>query len=124
MNWVITALLVVVGLINFLPLMGVISADKLAALYSVNVGDANMELLLRHRAVLFGILGGFIIVAAFVPSWQWLAIVGGLLSMVSFIVLAQQIGDYNAEIRKIILIDWAAIACTIVAAVLKWFTHE
>lgn len=81
---IITGLIVIAGLINFAPLIGAISRSKLTALYGLDFSDPALELLMRHRAVLFGIVGGFMIFAAFHTPWQKSAIVIGLISMVSF----------------------------------------
>jgi len=62
---VITGLIVFAGVINFLPVMGVFSGARIESLYGVELSDPTLEVLLRHRAVLFGLLGGFMIVAAF-----------------------------------------------------------
>jgi hypothetical protein len=44
-------------LINFLPVTGALSGKRIQALYGVAVEDSNSEILMRHRAVLFGIVG-------------------------------------------------------------------
>jgi hypothetical protein len=43
---------------------------------------------MRHRAVLFGLLGAFLIAAAFLPSLQLAALVAGFASVVSFLYLS------------------------------------
>jgi hypothetical protein len=52
-------MLTVVGIIHQLPLTGVLSVSRLQVLYGVTITDPNLEILMRHRAVLFGILGAF-----------------------------------------------------------------
>ena len=64
----IAGLVIFAGLINFLPVMGLISASRLQALYSIELSDPNLVVLMRHRALLFGLLGGFMIWSAFNPS--------------------------------------------------------
>lgn len=64
MEKVVTGLLMLVGIIHLLPSFGVLWVEHLAALYGVSLGDANHEILMRHRAVLFGLLGIFSMYAA------------------------------------------------------------
>jgi hypothetical protein len=79
MEKIVTALLVVVGIIHLIPVSGVLGAERLSALYGVSLNEPNLEILMRHRAVLFGLLGAFLVYAAFNPQ----AFLAGFLSVVS-----------------------------------------
>ncbi len=48
--------LLLAGIISLLPLPGALGGERLRALYRVGAGDADLLLLLQHRAVLFGLL--------------------------------------------------------------------
>jgi len=50
-------ILLIVGLVNFYPAVGVISSQAIADLYGISVDTAATEILLRHRAILFSLLG-------------------------------------------------------------------
>lgn len=78
MEKVVTGLLVLVGIIHLLPVSGVLGVERLATLYGVSLGEPNIEILMRHRAILFGLLGLFLLYAAFQPSLQMLAIIAAL----------------------------------------------
>ena len=117
MKRLITGLLLVVGVIHSLPLAGVAGAAKLSALYGVAIADPNLEILMRHRAVLFGLLGLFLCVAAFRPAWQPAALIAGFVSVASFLWLAWAAGGYNAAIARVVTADLVALACLVVAAV-------
>lgn len=67
MSYLISAMLVVVAIIHLLPLPGVLGSERLAALYGLSFDELNLAILMRHRAVLFGLLGVFFLVAAFRP---------------------------------------------------------
>ena len=99
------AILLVVGLMNLYPVVGVISSEQIMHLYGVQLETNGLLILMRHRAVLFGLLGAFIIFSAFKSSFQLLACVAGLVSMVSFIILAYLSGDYGEALQKIIVAD-------------------
>lgn len=49
-----------VALLHALPLAGVLGAARLSTLYGIDVADPNLALLLRHRAVLFGLLAALL----------------------------------------------------------------
>jgi len=87
MRYLVSAMLVVVAVIHLLPLPGVLGSERLSALYGLSFDDPNLQILMRHRAVLFGLLGVFIMIAAFRPSWQPLAIAAGFVSVLSFLAL-------------------------------------
>lgn len=114
----ITVLLLIVGLINFLPVIGLFSTARMEALYGIDIADPNLEILMRHRALLFGLVGGFVIVAAFVPSWQPAAMGFALISMAGFVLVALTIGDFNAGIRKVIVADVVGLAALLPAVAL------
>ena len=115
----ITTLILIVGLINFIPITGVFSADQLTKLYGVNSSDNNLLILLKHRALLFGLIGGFIIYAAFIPSLHKLAFIFGFISMLGFVIIAWNTGGYNELLKRIFTIDLIALLLLIIALVLK-----
>jgi len=122
MEKVISGILILVGLINFYPAVGILSAEMLSGLYKVDIPNNDIHILLRHRAVLFGLSGAFIIYSAFKPEFQWWAVVIGLVSMLSFIALALLIGNYGAGIRKVIIADViASVGLLIILGLRLWF---
>lgn len=118
MEKAVTGLLVLVGIIHLLPVSGVLGVERLAALYGVSLGEPNLEILMRHRAVLFGLLGLFLLYAAFQPSLQSLAIVAGFVSVASFIVIAWSVGGYNESLRKVVIADIIAIVALVAAGII------
>ena len=109
---VLAACLLVLGIIHLLPLTGAAGAERLQGLYGVAVTDPDLIVLMRHRAVLFGILGGYFVAAAFVPTLRLSALLMGLLSVASFLVLAS--GTTSPGIARIVAVDWLALAAVIV----------
>ena len=105
MQKLITGALLVAGLINLYPVIGVLSVDQLENLYGVPLENGDLIILMRHRAVLFGLLGAFIIYSAFRSSVQKLACIAGLVSMISFIVLAYASGQFGEHLNKVIVAD-------------------
>jgi hypothetical protein len=112
-------LFVIVGVVNLLPVAGVASARRLQALYGVVLEDPNLVILMRHRAVLFGIVGAILVGAAFVHSLRPFAIAAGLVSMLSFVLVARLVGKYNAELRRVVIVDLAASALLVGAGLAR-----
>ena len=117
MRYVLMVALVVVGIIHLLPLAGVAGPERLLALYGVELSDPDLVLLMRHRAVLFGILGGFLVLSAFVPALQPSALMMGFTSVASFLGLALTGGPVSPAIARIVAADWVALGALVVGFV-------
>lgn len=109
--------LLIAGVINFLPSLITLMPERIAEAYGVEVSDVNMELLLRHRALMFGVLGGVMIYAAITKKNYTLATVMGLISMVGFVLLYFYIGGINAELYNVLMIDIVAIVLLLIGYV-------
>jgi heme A synthase len=98
--------LFIAGVINLLPSVLAFLPDKISKSYGIEIPNENYELLLRHRAILFGIIGGLMIYSAVAKKHYEVSTVIGLISMVSFIVLFFLIGkDINSDLKKVMTID-------------------
>jgi hypothetical protein len=117
MPHVVRALFVVVAIVNLLPLSGVLGAARLEALYGLPMQDPGLLLLMRHRAVLFGLVGGLILVAAFVPTLRVVAALIGLGSLLSFVVLALPPGVHGAPLQRVF---WVDLVASLLLAVALW----
>jgi hypothetical protein len=115
MNKLIALLLLITGIIHLLPLAGVLGGERLNALYGLALDEPNLQILMRHRAVLFGLLGALLVAAAFIPGLRTLALLGGLLSVISFLLLAWSAPLYNEALRRVVVADWVALACLLLA---------
>jgi hypothetical protein len=113
---IVSLLLIIVAIIHLAPLVGVLSAQRLAVLYGLDFSESNLSILMRHRAVLFGLLGGFFVYAAFKPSLQPMAFVAGFISVISFLWLVWSTDGYNSLLGKIATADVIALVCLIVGA--------
>jgi hypothetical protein len=120
MRYILSAMLTVVGIIHLLPLSGVLSVSRLQALYGVAIADPNLEILMRHRAVLFGILGAFQIYAAFRPVLQLAALIAGTISVISFLVITGMVGGYSVGIARVVTADIIAVVCLLIGAFAYW----
>lgn len=119
MGKIAAALFVLVGLVNLLPVIGVMSGERLQAMYRVTLASPDLVLLMRHRAMLLAIVGGLLIAAAFRPELRTAAIVAGFVSMLSFVALAA--GEpVGAALRRVATVDIVASILLAAAAVLHW----
>ena len=116
MRYLVSAMLTVVAIIHLLPLTGVLGGARLSALYGIPLDEPNLAILMRHRAVLFGLLGAFLLYAAFRPALQPAAFVVGFVSVLSFLYLAWSVGGYNAQVGRVFTADLVALACLVVGA--------
>ena len=114
MRYLVSAMLVVVAIIHLLPLSGVLGGERLVALYGLSFNDPNLAILMRHRAVLFGLLGLFLLFAAYRPQYQAIAFIAGFVSVVSFLWLAWSVGGYNTQVARVFMADIVALACLII----------
>ncbi len=116
--------LFICGIINLLPVGIAFLPEKIASSYGVKILDNNMELLLRHRAVLFGIVSLVLIHAAFTTSNYIIATIIGLTSMLSFVLLYYHIGEINKELKTIMVIDFIASFFLLAAFILYRIWHS
>ena len=108
MNALATALYVLVGIVNLLPASGALSTHRLQSFYGISLVDPNLIILMRHRAVLFGVIGALLIAAAFHRPFRTIAMFAGLLSMSSFVLIAYTVGAFNAELGRVVFVDLVA----------------
>ena len=118
-KYFIPASLVIVGAIHLLPLQGILGGDRLTALYGIAIEEENLLILMRHRALLFGLLGGFLVWAAFRPSLYAPALLAGAISVAGFLLIALQSVERNSEIARVVSIDVFALILLAIAALLK-----
>jgi hypothetical protein len=121
MQYLWTLLVLVAAAINLAPLLGVFSQERMGALYGVDLEDPNLQILMLHRAVLFGLVGGLMVVAAFHPSLRTLGYALGFSSMLSFLLISWLVGGYGAGIQRVILVDVVGIAALAGAALVHAF---
>jgi hypothetical protein len=112
--WV--ALVLVAAAINLAPVLGAIAPERMTALYGVKLEDPNLQILMRHRAVLFGLVGGLLLMMAFEPGLRTLGYVAGFASMLSFLLIAWGVGGYGPGIQRVIVVDLVGIAALAGAA--------
>ena len=120
MNKIANTILVIVGLINAFPLVGVTSAEALEKLYGIPALEGDLLILMRHRALLFGLLGVFVTLSAFKRFLQPYAIVAGLVSMLGFVAITVVEGEYGAKLEKIVFVDVVVSVGLLAVVLIRW----
>lgn len=115
-------MLLITAIIHFLPVVGVLSANRIEGLYGVAVQDPNLEILLRHRAVLFAVVGGVLAYGALHLPSRPLAFTVGLVSVTSFLVIALLTGSYNDKLNTVFVVDIVALVCLLIGAACMLFS--
>ena len=105
-----TLLVLVAALINLAPILGAVAPERMAAFYGVALEDPNLQILMRHRAVLFGLVGGLLLAATLHRPLRLIAYALGFSSMLTFLFIAWLVGGYGPEIERVIRVDMAGIA--------------
>jgi heme A synthase len=119
MELIFRIILFIAGLINLLPALLAFLPDKISKSYGIDIPNSNYELLLRHRAILFGIIGGLMIYSAIVKKHYEITTTAGLISMMSFIILYFLIDKgISSELKKVMMIDVVATVILFVGFIL------
>lgn len=106
----VTALLFgILAAIHLLPAVAAIAPRQLASLYGVSPEDTVLTTLLQHRAILLGLVGAAFAAAAFQPNLRWAALIGGSISMISFLLIAFANGELMGPLQKITIVDAAGL---------------
>jgi len=102
-----SGVLLLAGVVHLAPLLGILGSARLEQLYGLRIEDPGLLLLMRHRALLFGLLGAFLLAAAFRPAWQGLALLAAWGSVLGFVVLAPP--DLLPALHRVWWIDVALL---------------
>jgi len=111
----VTAALLAAALFHLLPAVGVLGAQRLMSLYGVEIPGDALLVLMRHRALLFALLGAFMLHAAWSPPLQAWALALGLASTGGFVLLAGNGGWLTAPLRAVMWIDVALFVALLAA---------
>ena len=120
MKWLVPAMLVLVALIHLPPLLGVFGVARMELAYGVQIADPNLAVLMRHRAVLFGLVGALMLAAVFLPPLRASALLISLLSAGSFVLLAWSSAGLNANLGRVAMVDLAAVLFSLVGLAAWW----
>jgi len=107
-RWLPPTALALAALIHLLPLPGLFGAAQLQALYGLGEIDATSLVLLRHRALLFGLFGVLLLAAIRRPGLRAAAIAVVLVSDIGFLLLTLA-AAMPAALQRVALADAVSI---------------
>ena len=111
-------LLAVVGVINLLPVVGLFSVAQMEAAYGVSINTPELELLLRHRALLFGLIGMLVLFSLYKTQLQAAAMLISGISMIGFMVLAWPTETLSEPLHTIFWADVVGVCCLLAAIII------
>jgi len=115
----ISAAYLVAGIVNFLPVMGLLGRARLEAGYQIKVATPDLLILMQHRAVLFGLVGGALLLSVFKKDWRPLTGPMGLISMAAFILLVFMSPAVNAALLRLAFIDIMALLLLVIGITME-----
>ena len=104
-----SALLAAAGLLNTAPALGALAPRKMYAAYGITPAGLDLEVVLRHRAVLFAIVGVGLVVAVFRPALRPIAIGANAISFGSFLALVIADGSVGPGLMRVAAVDVAGL---------------
>lgn len=102
---IVAALFWILALIHFLPAIAALAPSQISALYGIAPTDKALMTLLQHRAVLLGLVGAAFACAAHLSEVRWPVLIGGTISMISFILIAALNSELGGSLRRIAIVD-------------------
>jgi hypothetical protein len=102
--------LVGAALIHLLPLPGVLGGEWLVKLYGIAVPDAGSEFLLRHRAIVFGLMGLALLAALAIRPWRLPFVLFVLASDLAFLLIAAVDWPQSTALQRVIAFDGLSVA--------------
>ncbi len=116
MDVVVGLLLAIAAIIHLLPVVGVFGKSWVERLYGIGFEGPDLAILLRHRAVLFGLLGLLLAAAIWDENLRPAALIGGLVSDLAFLLVAGTHRGMNAAMRRVVVMDVISVVALISAA--------
>lgn len=107
--------LLLAAAIHLLPLPGLLGAAQLQSLYGLGALDADLALLLRHRALVFGLMGLALLMAVWRQPLRGPFVPLVLASDIGFALLALAHPALPPPLQRVLLFDLVSIVCLLAA---------
>ncbi len=123
-RWIVAGLLVLVGLLNLTPAIVLFAPQQSISLYAIDISEPNLGIVMRHRAVLLGLLGAAMIYAAFKKEFVVPVVFAALIGKAAFLFLVYSSAGANAELGRVALFDIGAVVVLLIALALHRFVSK
>lgn len=97
--------LVVAAIVHLAPMVGLLGAPQLQRLYGIAIEQPDLLVLMRHRALLFGLLGLGLIAAVAWPPLRLAMLAAALASTAVYCLLVFADPALSAPLRRLAWID-------------------
>ena len=111
-----SAALILAALIHAVPAGALFQPQLLTDLYGLAPTDADLMLLMRHRAAMFALLALTLVAAVWRHDWRALTITWTLLSDLIFLALAASNWPLSPTLQRVAWADVISVALLIAAA--------
>lgn len=104
--------------VNLLPAVAIFSVDRACATYGRGAVDDDLRLIVRHRGVLFAILGAGLLMAVFRPQLRPVAITANTVSMAGFLALVpleRSVGPALLRVAKVDAVGLILLTGSVIA---------
>ncbi len=112
------ALLVFAGLLQTAPALGAVAPRGMYTAYGLAPAGRDLDVVLRHRAVLFAVLGVLLLLAVFRPGRRPVAVGANAISFGCFLILVLAGGPVGPGLARVAAFDVAGLAALGAGAVL------
>ncbi|BDT93746.1 hypothetical protein IFM12275_37220 [Nocardia sputorum] len=99
------SLLAAAGLLNTAPAIGAVAPQGMYAAYGIAAADRDLEVVLRHRAVLFAVVGIGLLLAILRPALRPIAVCANAISFGGFLVLVIAGGPVGPGLMRVAAFD-------------------
>jgi len=123
-QWIVTALLILVGVLNLAPGIVFFAPESSVSLYSIDLIDPDLAVAMRHRAVMLALLGAALIFAAVRKDVLVPVVVAALIGKLAFLFLVYTTSGVNAELGRVAFFDIGAVVLLLIALVLHLFAGK
>ncbi len=117
-------LLFFVGVLNLTPAIVFFAPSRSSSLYGIDLAADNFGIIVRHRAVLLGLLGAAMIYAAFRQQIVVPVVLAALVGKTAFLYLVWMTGFQSIEMERVAMFDVGAIVALLAALALHFTSIE
>lgn len=114
---VVSVLLFLVGILNLTPAIVFFDPSRTVSLYGIQIAEDDLGVIVRHRAVLLGLLGAAMIYAAFRRTFVIPAITTAFIGKIAFLYLIWTTAN-TSELDRVAMFDIGAIIILAIALIL------
>lgn len=119
----VSVLLFLVGILNLTPAVVFFDTSRTTSLYGISIAEDDLGVIVRHRAILLGLLGAAMIYAAFRKAFVVPVVTAAYIGKLAFLYLIWTTAN-TIELDRVAIFDIGAIIALSIALVLHLTSVE